>query len=302
MAEPIGSSYRAIEQRTKRMQPAPQLGEGASVFVPDQRALIRELQERGAIGKRALLRFELWLISVLRFSPKTAKRKRSLVWGCLCDYPEAPWRKVYEGYTCARSLGAAAASYQADLRRALRDYAEWMIEDPSLDAKDKEYGYEILAGLNYDRADSMLRLMMRTVKADRDRVRQHLFGSATPEPTGPANAPPTGQPECPLLPAHDGERLPSQPQRSLPERKDEQTRAVTSESLAGKEWLDYAEAAFYVGRSVGHLRNLVSADAIPHYGKPRSRRFRRDVLDLWLTDRDAAMRKFRLERQAHHGD
>ena len=78
--------------------------------------------------------------------------------------------------------------------------------------------------------------------------------------------------------------------------------APTLESLQGKERLCYAEAAIYAGYSIRYLRNLVSADAIPHYDGARSRRFRRDMLDLWLTNRDAAMRKFSAERQAHHGD
>ena len=46
-------------------------------------------------------------------------------------------------------------------------------------------------------------------------------------------------------------------------------------------------------------RNLVSAGQIPVYGKPRVRRFRRDMLDLFLTNPDAAMRKFRAERNSH---
>ena len=66
-------------------------------------------------------------------------------------------------------------------------------------------------------------------------------------------------------------------------------------------WMNYRQAALYTGWSIPYLRNLVSADAIPHYGKPRSRRFRRDMLDLFLTDRDAAMRKFRAEREAQRG-
>ena len=65
----------------------------------------------------------------------------------------------------------------------------------------------------------------------------------------------------------------------------------------GATWLTYAQAAFYTGWSVGHLRNLVSAGQIPVYGRPRVRRFRRDMLDLYVTDPDAAMRKFRLERK-----
>lgn len=62
-------------------------------------------------------------------------------------------------------------------------------------------------------------------------------------------------------------------------------------------WLTYAQAASYMGWSVGHLRNLVSAGQIPVYGRSRVRRFRRDMLDLYVTDPDAAMRKFRLERK-----
>jgi excisionase family DNA binding protein len=64
-------------------------------------------------------------------------------------------------------------------------------------------------------------------------------------------------------------------------------------------WLTYAEAAAYTGWAVAYLRNLVSAGRIPVYGKPRVRRFRRDMLDLFLTDPDAAMRRFRVERNRH---
>ena len=66
-------------------------------------------------------------------------------------------------------------------------------------------------------------------------------------------------------------------------------------------WMTYCEAAAYCRFSVGHLRNLVSAGQIPVYGKPRTRRFRRDMLDLYLTDPDAALRKFRSERNTHGG-
>ena len=66
-----------------------------------------------------------------------------------------------------------------------------------------------------------------------------------------------------------------------------------------KKWLTYQQAAIYTGWTVPYLRNLVSAGQIPVYGKLRARRFRRDMLDLFLTNPDAAMRKFRLERNAH---
>jgi excisionase family DNA binding protein len=64
-------------------------------------------------------------------------------------------------------------------------------------------------------------------------------------------------------------------------------------------WLTYREAAAYCGWSIPYLRNLVSAGQIPVYGRPRVRRFRRDMLDHFLTDPDAAMRSFRAERNAH---
>lgn len=69
----------------------------------------------------------------------------------------------------------------------------------------------------------------------------------------------------------------------------------------GKCWLTYREAAAYTGWSIGHLRNLVSAGRIPVYGRARVRRFRRDMLDLYLTNPDMAMRKFLSERNDTHG-
>ncbi len=74
----------------------------------------------------------------------------------------------------------------------------------------------------------------------------------------------------------------------------------TPDSPHGR-WLTYAEAAVHCRWSVAYLRNLVSAGRIPVYGKPRVRRFRRDMLDLFLTDPDAAMRRFRAERNRHGG-
>ena len=64
-------------------------------------------------------------------------------------------------------------------------------------------------------------------------------------------------------------------------------------------WLNYQQAADYCGWSVPYLRNLVSAGRVPVFGRPRVRRFRRDMLDRFLTDPDAAMRLFRAERQSH---
>jgi hypothetical protein len=73
----------------------------------------------------------------------------------------------------------------------------------------------------------------------------------------------------------------------------------TAEQVAW--WLTYARAANYTDWSIRHLRNLVSAARIPVYGRPRVRRFRRDMLDLFLTNPDMAMRKFLAERNEPHG-
>ena len=66
-------------------------------------------------------------------------------------------------------------------------------------------------------------------------------------------------------------------------------------------WMRYREAATYVRVSVGHLRNLVSAGRIPVYGPLGRRRFRRDMLDLWVIDPDAAMTRFHWERDQGYG-
>ena len=66
-------------------------------------------------------------------------------------------------------------------------------------------------------------------------------------------------------------------------------------------WMRYQDAADYIGVSVGHLRNLVSAGQIPVYGGSRRRRFRRDMLDAFLTNPGMAMRKFHAERKRTHG-
>ena len=77
-------------------------------------------------------------------------------------------------------------------------------------------------------------------------------------------------------------------------------RRATERTEQAATWLTYVHAAAYTGWSIRHLRNLVSAGRIPVYGRPRVRRFRRDMLDLFLTNPDTAMRKFRLERNEPH--
>jgi len=78
-------------------------------------------------------------------------------------------------------------------------------------------------------------------------------------------------------------------------------RRATHHAERGVMWLTYTQAAHHTGWSIGHLRNLVSGGRIPVYGRPRVRRFRRDMLDLFLTNPDMAMRKFLAERNEPHG-
>lgn len=64
-------------------------------------------------------------------------------------------------------------------------------------------------------------------------------------------------------------------------------------------WLNYDEAAAYTRKAVGTLHKLVSARQIPVYGSRRARVFRRDMLDLWLTDPSLAMRRWEEEIGGH---
>ncbi len=123
------------------------------------------------------------------------------------------------------------------------------------------------------------------MNADHTRERilvvEHTSGrqDRTPRDLEPA-AP---QKECrPNIPASEPPTLP---------------RAADPPTYPRTPWLTYAEAAAYTGWSVGYVQNLVSAGKIPVYGRPRSRRFRRDMLDLYLTNPDMAMRKFQAEKE-----
>ena len=98
--------------------------------------------------------------------------------------------------------------------------------------------------------------------------------------------------ECEDACQHNSDRAPSV--KTGPESQD-----IPIAEINGMTWLTYRQAAKYTGWTVAYLRNLVSAGQIPVYGKQRVRRFRRDMLDLFLTNPDVAMRKFRQERNAH---
>lgn len=60
-------------------------------------------------------------------------------------------------------------------------------------------------------------------------------------------------------------------------------------------WLTYDEAAQYTRLQPSTLRAMVSAGQIPVYGSRRCRRFRREMLDLWMNDRELSLRKWREE-------
>ena len=65
----------------------------------------------------------------------------------------------------------------------------------------------------------------------------------------------------------------------------------------GSPWLTYEQAAAYLQLKPGTLRQMVSAAEIPVYGSSRMRRFRKDMLDLWMCNRDLAMRKWTEEKK-----
>lgn len=51
----------------------------------------------------------------------------------------------------------------------------------------------------------------------------------------------------------------------------------------GSPWLTPVEAALYLGVALGTLRNWTSAHYVPYAKRGRVVRYRRDVLDAWLT-------------------
>lgn len=60
-------------------------------------------------------------------------------------------------------------------------------------------------------------------------------------------------------------------------------------------WLNYEEAASYIRVALSTLQHHVSARQIPVYGTRRARKFRRDMLDLWLVNKPLALRKWHEE-------
>jgi hypothetical protein len=70
---------------------------------------------------------------------------------------------------------------------------------------------------------------------------------------------------------------------------------TTAAEHVATPWLDYEKAAAYTLLTVRSLHTLVSSRQIPVYGSPRCRRFRKDMLDLWLINRPRAMRKWEEE-------
>ena len=69
-------------------------------------------------------------------------------------------------------------------------------------------------------------------------------------------------------------------------------------SQPASPWLTYKSASDYLSLAESTLKTLVSSEQIPVYGSRRMRRFRIDMLDLWVTDRDLAIRKWREEVQS----
>jgi excisionase family DNA binding protein len=56
------------------------------------------------------------------------------------------------------------------------------------------------------------------------------------------------------------------------------------DTLQGRTWLTYVEAAKYCGLDVGYFRNQIKEGRGPSYTKPSERRvfFTRESLDRWM--------------------
>ena len=57
----------------------------------------------------------------------------------------------------------------------------------------------------------------------------------------------------------------------------------TSTDTPTSPWLTPTQAAEYLGVALGTLRNWTSARYVPHVRRGRVVRYRRDVLDRWLS-------------------
>ena len=147
----IDKSYRALEEQAVEKCVSHVKGLGAvECGLPNKAMLARALQARGQEGRKVLGTFEFWLLKDFGYKASTAKRKRRMVWGCLCDYPEAPWRKVLEGHDGGRCLGVRSWTYQEEIRRALRDFCAWILGDPDVDKDERGKAENTLRNLGYD--------------------------------------------------------------------------------------------------------------------------------------------------------
>jgi hypothetical protein len=280
-------SYRELERASGVRHDLSGMFEGAYAITPDRAALGRLLRIRAAVGAQWLLPFERWMITVKGYKASTAARKRKLVLGARCDYT-CLWDKALHGADGTGCRGARSASYVRDIRIALRDYAAWKLETAESSDEEREEARETLRRLGFDVEEVDVEIALRHARSgERGKTaRRTPKASASPAPTPP--------------PAPEPAPAPAPPPPTVKKRVPKP--APTLESIAGKQRLDYAEAAVFCGLSIGRLRNLVCMEDIPVYGSLRSRWFEPKMLQWWMTNRDAAMRAFRAGREAHHGE
>lgn len=163
-------SYRELEEKAVEKYTGYIKGLGeVECGLPDKAMLARALQARGREGRKALGPFESWLMTDLGYKATTAKRKRKLAWGCLCDYPEAPWLKVLEGYKGERCRGVRAWTYREEIRRALRDFCAWILDAPDVDEDSRSKAENILQKLGYDADEIKVQAGLRRAAAKNKR-------------------------------------------------------------------------------------------------------------------------------------
>ena len=165
-------SYRALEiEAVDRFTSYSELLGESVCEVPNKAKFARALQERGREGRRELADFERWLVEDLGLASSTAKRKRRLVWGAFCDYPGEIWKKVTEGHLCQGCYGVFSWNYREDIRRAIRDFCEWILDDDDFEEEHEESAEICLARLGYDPEDTRNKIALRRATRKRGRTR-----------------------------------------------------------------------------------------------------------------------------------
>jgi hypothetical protein len=271
---------------------------------PSNRKLLRARKKLAANGRDVLHEYHAFLVRELGLAEHTARQALSRLVVAIYETNNKPWRKLRIrsiSYSYKKALHADLRKwvlYLTDCGResvdegsTLAEMIEALVESPFWgggDARELIHGYLRAHREKLSKTLPPAPQPVALLPVPRSAAPPNLLVQGTAIAALPAHTPPPAELIAETAIAALPPYVPSPP--------------ISPESLREKIWLSYAETAVYTGYSVGHLRNLVSTGSIPVYGKPGSPKFRHDMVDLWMTDRDAAMRLYWQERKALRGE